>query len=130
MQWLNLRMNQYKTIKIGRAQYQVIDENGKECFAFPTSKHEANMFIIGEKVDAKFLADERMQKVAMKYINDRKLPVSAYGDLKQFMVNSIYKMYHGDIRELMRRKEFYGEHLEKTAEINRQARAKSLTDEF
>lgn len=32
---------QFTVVKLGRAQYQVIDEAGKECFAYPTSKHEA-----------------------------------------------------------------------------------------
>jgi hypothetical protein len=119
---------QLTMIKIARAQYQVIDENGKEQFAYPTSQHECNMLIMGTKADAKFLANERMKKVAMKFINDYKLPVSAYGDLYQFMVNSIYKMYHRDIIELMKRKEFYRDHLEKMAVINRTAREKSLNE--
>jgi len=115
-----------KVIKISRGQYQVVDESGKQYFAYPTSKHEANMFIIDTKIDAKFLADDRMQRVAMKYINDNKLSVSAYGDLKQFMAGYIYKMYHRDLRDFMKRPYLFREHIEKTAAQNRAAREASL----
>lgn len=122
-------MKTYTLVKIARAEYQVIDENGIEQFAFPTSKHKANMFIMEYKADEKFLANKDMQKVAKKYINDRELPVSAFGDLRQFMVNSIYNMYYRDILKLMSSQTRYKEHLLEVEHKNYVARQKSLTDE-
>lgn len=116
----------YTIIKIARAEYQVVDENGNNMFTYPTSKHEAQGFINDTKTDEKFLSDKRMQRVAMDYINETNLPVSAYGDLRQFMLNSIYNMFNQDIRELMRRKEWYRDHLYKIAEKNRKARENNL----
>lgn len=113
-------------VKLSRAQYQVIDINGNNVFTYPTSRHEAQGYINDYKVDEKFLNDPRMQRVAMDYINEQKLPVSAYGDLSQFMANSIYNMFHRDIREIQRRKELYREHLYKVAAKNKQAREESL----
>lgn len=119
-------MKTYKVVKIARAEYQVIDENGIEQFAFPTSKHKAESFIIEYKTDERFLCDPAMQKVAKKYINDNNLPLSAYGDLRQFMANSIYKMYHGDIRKVMRSQSHYRNHLLKTAATDRAFRQNSI----
>jgi hypothetical protein len=123
-------MKTYTLIKIGRAEYQVIDENGSEQFAFPTSKHKANLFITEYKTDERFLSDPAMQKVAKKYINDTNMPVSAYGDLRQFMLNSIYKMYHGDIRKLMTSQSRYREHLRELSRRNYTARQKSIDQTF
>lgn len=123
-------MPTYTRIKKARGQYQVIDENGVEQFQFPTSKHKAGLFIIEHKTDERFLADKNMQQVAKAYINDRRLPVSAYGDLRQFMLNSIYNMYHGDIRSLMQSKSRYREHLLQVSERNRAARQESITEKL
>jgi hypothetical protein len=62
----------------------------------------------------------------MDYINENKIPVSGYGDLRQFMVNSIYNMLPRDIREIQRRKEWYRDHLYEVAKKNKAARDQSL----
>lgn len=121
-------MKTYTLIKIARAEYQVIDETSAEVFTYPTSKHEALGFITDYKTDERFLAHKAMQKVAKKYINDSKLKVHEFGDLRQFMANSIYKMWHGDIRDLMRSQSRYREHLFAVEDRNKAARLKSLED--
>lgn len=109
-------------VKLGRNEYQVIDAAGNNLLAFPASKWDAQQFINGIKADEKFLADPRMQRVAMDYINENKILVSGYGDLRQFMVNSIYNMLPRDIRMLQRRKEWYRDHLYELAKKNKAAR--------
>lgn len=116
----------YTIVKITRAEYQVVDEGGNSMFAYPTSKWDAQQFINGTKADESFLSDPRMQHVAMDYINEIKLPVSKYGDIRQFMLNSIYHMLPRDIREIQRRKEWYREHLYKVAAQNKAAREQHL----
>jgi hypothetical protein len=116
----------YIITKIARAEYQVIDENGNAVFAYPTSQNDCQQFINGTKADEKFLADKRMRRVAMGYINENKIPVSRYGDLRQFMVNSIYNMIPPDIRTLQRRKEWYRDHLYELAKKNKAAREQNL----
>ena len=112
----------YTIVKIARAEYQVIDESGNNMFAYPTSKRDAQAFINGTKADEKFLSAPRMQRVAIDYINDTKIPVTQYGDLRQFMLNSIYNMLPRDIREIQRRKEWYRDHLYKIAAKNKEVR--------
>lgn len=120
----------YTITKIARAEYQVIDENGNAVFPYPASQNACQQFINGTKADEKFLTDKRMQRVAMDYINETKLPVSGYGDLRQFMVNSIYNMIPRDIHTLQRRKEWYRDHLYETAKKNKAAREESILNNY
>jgi hypothetical protein len=72
------------------------------------------------------MAHEGIRKVAMKYINDNKIPVNEYGDLQQFIANYVYKAYHGDMRKMMEKPSLFRKQIEITAAKNKAAREASL----
>jgi hypothetical protein len=112
-------------IKIGRGEYNVEDTEGNKEFPFPVSQWEARQYKQEVEVEERLVNDRRIRKEAMKFINNKRWPQSAYGDLDQFIRNSVYKMYHKDMRAFIKKPRLYAEHLVELDEKNRKAREES-----